>query len=55
MAERIREMAGKENPPKKGLSRNKIKAKTVKLISDKSANNVENAPKFSITAPSVWR
>jgi hypothetical protein len=48
-------MAGKENPPKKGINRNKIKAKTVKLISDKPSNNVESAPKFSITAPSVWR
>ena len=48
-------MARKENSSKKGMSKNKIKAKTVKSISNKSANNVENAPKFSITAPSVWR
>ena len=48
-------MNEKENPPQKGISKNKIKAKAVKSIPGKPANNTENAPKFSITAPSVWR
>jgi hypothetical protein len=48
-------MNEKENPSQKGVSKSKIKAKAVKSIPDKSANNTESAPKFSITAPNVWR
>ena len=55
MEERVGKMVEKENAPRREISKNKIKTKAVKSIPEKPANNTENAPKFSITAPSVWR
>jgi len=49
-------MEGKQNQPtKKEGDRAKIRAKNDKSISDKPNNSSENSPRFSITAPSVWR